>query len=149
MYEVLLQVEIHATGTLCTNRNGVPASIVQLETKVVEEDDTGNRGTGYYIRGTGYYIHKSSTVYICLRDVNVVTIRVTWKLGVSEKLEPIDIPRLIAIERYNHYMGEVDNHNDLRKTIRHWKTLFLPHGIDIAAVNVFITYNMLAHPAGF
>ena len=54
------------------------------------------------------------------------------------------------IEKYNAYMGGVDKsdqllsyHNVLRKTLRYRKTLFY-HMIDIAAVNAFILYNLIA-----
>ena len=38
-------------------------------------------------------------------------------------------------------------HNVLRKTLRYWKTLFY-HMIDIAAVNAFILYNLIATSSG-
>ena len=51
-------------------------------------------------------------------------------------------------------MGGVDKsdqylsyHNTLRRTVRYWKTLFY-HAVDIAVVNSFILYNVLAYRAG-
>lgn len=56
----------------------------------------------------------------------------------------MEIPRPIAIEKYNQFMGGVDKsdqylayHNVLQKTVRYWKTLFY-HMIDVAVVNAFV-----------
>lgn len=38
-------------------------------------------------------------------------------------------------------------HNVLRRTVEYWKTLFY-HGLDVAVVNPFIVYNLLAYQAG-
>lgn len=69
-------------------------------------------------------------------------------------VETFQILRPIIIEQYNSYMGGVDKsdqlisyHNVLRKTLRYWKTLFY-HTIDIAAVNAFILYNLIAAASG-
>ena len=115
-------------------------------------------------RGTGYYVHESTTTYVCWRDVRVVTVittaypghyehHVTQKVRKAGQIEMVDIPRPIAVEKYNRYTGGVDKsdqflsyHNVLRKTVRYWKTLFY-HMIDTAAVNAFVLYNLLAHQA--
>ena len=56
----------------------------------------------------------------------------------------MEIPRPIAIEKYNQFMCGVDKsdqylayHNVLQKTVRYWKTLFY-HMIDVAVVNAFV-----------
>ena len=70
------------------------------------------------------------------------------------RYKEIEVPRPVAIEKYNCYMGGVDKsdqyssyHNVLCKTVRHWKTLFY-HLVDIAVVNSFILYNLVAHMSG-
>ena len=59
----------------------------------------------------------------------------------SGQMEAVDVPRPIAVEKYNRYMGRVDKsdqflsyHNILRKTVHYRKTLFY-HLINVAAVN--------------
>ena len=154
LFDALLEVGIRATGTLRTNRTGVPESVVQVKQELMKTKTA---------RGTGYYVHESSTTYVCWRDVRVVTVITTAYPGhyehyvtrkvrkASGQMEAVDIPRPIAVEKYNRYMGGVDKsdqflsyHNVLRKTVRYWKTLFY-HMIDIAAVNAFVLYNLLAH----
>ena len=46
LFQALLDVEIRATRTLCTNRVGVPSSVVDVKCLLEKAD----RGTGYYIR---------------------------------------------------------------------------------------------------
>ena len=77
--------------------------------------------------------------------------KVSKKRGTIENFE---ILQPTIIEKYNAYMGGVDKsdqllsyHNVLRKTLRYWKTLFY-HMIDIAAVNAFILYNLIATSSG-
>lgn len=155
LFDAFLKVGICATETLRTNRAGVPDSVIQVKQELMKTKTA---------RGTGYYVHESSTTYICWRDVRVVTMittvypghyehYVTRKVQNAGQMEKIDIPWPIAVEKYNRYMGGVDKsdqslsyHNVLRKTVRYWKTLFY-HMIDIAAVNAFVLYNLLAHQA--
>ena len=75
-------------------------------------------------------------------------------LGADGKRTTMEIPRPIAIEKYNQFMGGVDKsdqylayHNVLWKTVRYWKTLFY-HMIDVAVVNAFVLYNHLALLSG-
>ena len=147
LFQALLDVEIRATGTLRTNRVGVPSSVVDVK-RLLEKAD----------RGTGYYIRTSSTVYVCWRDVRVVTIISTACLGHSEgtvmrrvKGGKVTVPVPLAVVKYNASMGGVDKsdqylsyHNVLRRTVRYWKTLFY-HAVDVAVVNSFILYNVLAY----
>ena len=112
-------------------------------------------------RGTGYYIRTSSTVYVCWRDVRVVTIISTACFGHSKgtvmrqvKGGKVTVPVPLAVVKYNASMGGVDKsdqylsyHNVLRRTVRYWKTLFY-HAVDVAVVNSFILYNVLAYQAG-
>ena len=65
----------------------------------------------------------------------------------------MQIARPVPVEQYK-YMGGVDKsdqylsyHNVLRKTVRYWKTLFY-HMIDVAVVNAFVLYNILALLSG-
>ena len=119
-------------------------------------------------RGTGYYIRDKETVYCLWKDTRVVSVMSTCHpghqsenlvsrncLGEDGKRTTIQIPRPIAIEKYNQFMGGVDKsdqylayHNVLRKTIRYWKTLFY-HMIDVAVVNAFVLYNHLAMLTGY
>ena len=150
--EALSEVGIRATGTLRINRRGIPDSVIELK-RMLEKDDFP-RGTGYY------YVHESS-VYVCWKDSKPITIMTTDYPGhyenlVSRRVQSgrVDIPRPIAIEKYNAFMGGVDKrdqylayHNVLHRTVRYWKTLYY-HTIDIAVVNAFILYNILAYEAG-
>ena len=61
------------------------------------------------------------------------------------------VPVPLAVVKYNTSMGGVDEiyqdlsyHNVLRHTVRYWKTLFY-HAVDVAVVNSFILYNVLAY----
>ena len=155
LFDALLNIGICATGTLRTNRIGVPASVVALKNALEQKVE----------RGTGYYVRKSSTVFICWKDVRVVTVISTAYLGHSEgtvirktrssgEVKRVDVPIPIAVAMYNKSMGGVDKsdqylayHNVLRRTVRYWKTLFY-HFVDIAVVNSFVIYNLLAHQAG-
>ena len=56
---------IGATGTLTTNRRGVPKSVVQLKNALNRSDVP---------RGTGYYIRDTDDVYVCWRDKKCVTV---------------------------------------------------------------------------
>ena len=112
-------------------------------------------------RGTGYHVRNSSTVYVCWRDVRVVTLISTPYPSHSEatvlrracesgEVKKVNVPIPIAVAKYNESRGGVDKsdqylayHNVLRRTVRYWKTLFY-HGVDIAVVNSFILYNLLA-----
>ena len=152
LFESLLGVGIRATGTLRTNRVGVPSSVVALKA-VLEKEKTD--------RGTGDYVRTSSTGYVCWKDVRVVTLISTAYLGHSEGTVSrrtsagkvaVQVPLPVVI--YNSSMGGVDKsdqyfsyHNTLRRTVRYWKTLFY-HAVDIAVVNSFILYNVLAYRAG-
>jgi len=106
-------------------------------------------------------------MYTCWRDSRTVLALSTAHPGhesevkVTRKvIEPTgtkklnEIPRPVIIEKYNKFMGGVDKsdqfiayHNVLRKTVRYWKTLFY-HLVDIATVNSFIIYNILAYDKG-
>ena len=159
LFEELLKVGIVATGTLRVYRKGIPDSVVQL--KAVLDGSAVPRGVGYYIREPN-----SAIVYVCWRDKRavlamstghpghsetVVTRRIKSKSGSSCRQE---IPCPAVIVKYNQYMGGVDlsdqflsYHNVLRRTVRFWKTLFY-HLVDVAVVNSFILYNLLAVQAG-
>ena len=160
LFTHLLEYSITATGTLRTNRRGVPGDVVVLKEALDKRSVT--RGTGYYIRDP-----ESSIVYSCWRDKRVVTVMTTAHPGHSErsverkvvdgetgKMTTLDIPRPVPVEMYNRFMGGVDKsdqflayHNVLRKTVRYWKTLFY-HIIDVCVVNSFILYNNIALLSG-
>ena len=152
LFESLLGVGIRATGTLRTSRVGVPSSVVALKAVLAKKKTD---------RGTGYYVRTSSTVYVCWKDVRVVTLISTAYLGHSEgtvsrrtSAGKVAVQVPLPVVRYNSSMGGVDKsdqylsyHNTLRHTARYWQTLFY-HAVDIAVVNSFILYNVLAYRAG-
>ena len=158
LFQALLALEIRATGTLRTNRIGVPSAVVAVKRALEKKE--AKRGNGYYVRDSS-----TNIVYVCWRDVKVVTVLSTAYPGHSEatvtrrarlcgKMEKIDVPIPVAVQKYNISMGGVDlsdqylaYHNVLRRTVRYWKTLFY-HGLDIGVVNSFILYNLLAYQAG-
>ena len=55
LFDALLEVGIHVTGTLCTNHTGVPESVVQVKQELMKTKTAC---------GTGYYVHESSTTYV-------------------------------------------------------------------------------------
>ena len=155
LFEALLALEIRATGTLRTNRIGVPSAVVAVQRALEKKE--AKRGNGYYVRDSS-----TNIVYVCWRDVKVVTVlstaypghseaTVTRRARLSGKIEKRDV---VAVQKYNISMGGVDlsdqylaYHNVLRHTVLYWKTLFY-HGLDIGVVNSFILYNLLAYQAG-
>ena len=152
LFSDLLENGITATGTVKTNRMGVPSEVKLL--KEALEKTHVPRGTGYYIRPRG-----SRTVYIVWKDSKCVTVmstgypghssstvkrRVKVSTGVSHT-QDVSIP--IAVQMYNSYMGGVDKSDQyisynrvLRKTVRYWKTFFF-HLLEIVATNSCILYN--------
>ena len=154
-----MEVGIRATGTLRINRRGIPDAVVQLKTFL--EQKSFHRGSGYYHRPNNLPI-----VYVCWKDVRVVKVISTAYPGHSEhsvprkifncdtgRKEEVSIPRPIAIDKYNMFMGGVEKsdqllyHTILRKTVRYRKTL-LYHLINVAVVNSHILYNYPAVYAG-
>ena len=111
-----MDVGIRATGTLRTNRTGVPSSVVALKQALEKKTE----------RGTGYYIHDPSDniVYVCWRDVRVVTLlstaypghseaTVTRTTRVSGQAQKVTVPIPIAVAKYNISMGGVDKSDQL------------------------------------
>ena len=143
------------------NRRGIPDSVKLL--KELLDKKSNPRGTGYYIRPP-----ESQLVYVCWRDAKAVLLISTAFPGHSEstvsrkvvnpasgRCEVLDVTCPLVREKYNKYMGGVDKsdqylayHNVLRKTVRYWKTLFY-HMVDIAIVNAFIIYNLIAFESGY
>ena len=143
---------ITATGTLRTNRQGIPADVLQLK-KALNKSNV-ERGTGYYIRPP-----KSKLVYTVWKDNKAVTVmstafpghststvkrRVKDRMGFSQ-LQDVPIPQPTA--KYNAFMGGVDKSDQfisynriLRRTVRYWKTMFY-HLLEICATNASIIYN--------
>ena len=88
LFTHLLEYSITATGTLRTNRRGVPGDVVVLKEALDKRSVT--RGTGYYIRDP-----ESSIVYSCWRDKRVVTVMTTAHPGHSER----NVERKVIDER--------------------------------------------------
>ena len=135
---------IGATGTLNTNRRGVPACVKQIQQVL-------NR-TGIS-RGTGYYVREEDNVYVCWRDNKCVCVAsnsypghrdgTTSRRGKnpSGHFEMMEIPLPSPIKAYNKYMGGVDKsdqligyHRILRQTKRYWRTLLF-HLFEICVTN--------------
>ena len=56
LLQALKDKKVSATGTLCTNRRGIPRSVLQLKAALSRKDAP---------RGTGYDIGDSADVYVC------------------------------------------------------------------------------------
>ena len=138
---------ISCTGTLRTNRRGIPASVVQLKNAL-------NRSG--VPRGMGYYIRDNDDVYVCWRDNSCVCVLsneypghsdgVVKRSGRNEsgEFQSMELPLPAAIKQYNRFMGGVDMsdqlisyHRVLRQTKKYWKTLFY-HLLEICLTNAAI-----------
>ena len=115
LFEELLDVGICAMGTLRINCRGIVDSVIELK-RMLDKGDVPH--------GTGHYVHATimSTAYPGHYE-NLVSRRV--------QSGRVDIPRPIAIEKYNAFIGGVDKsdqylayHNILRRTVSYWKTLY-------------------------
>jgi hypothetical protein len=142
---------IPATGTLRTNRRGVPAIVKDM--KAALDSKRIQRGTGYYYRELD-----TPMVYVTWRDTKCVSVLTTAFPGhttstVRRRVKELgitqlkDVPIPTAISNYNKYMGGVDKsdqyisyHRILRKTPRYWKTMFY-HLLEIVVTNATIIYN--------
>lgn len=149
---------IFATGTLRTDRKGVPGRIKKLKMALNRSDVS--RGTGYYWRKKG-----SRIVYCGWRDSKCVMVMSCAHPGHAEgtvrrKVKGaggtvmLDVKIPIMIKRYNAFMGGVDKsdqlisyHHILRQTIRYWKTP-LYHLLEIMVTNAFILHNWLRMECG-
>ena len=67
--------KISATGTLCTNRRGIPSSVLEMKVALSRADVP---------RGTGYYIRDYDDVYVYWRDNDCVCIMSNEHPGHSE-----------------------------------------------------------------
>lgn len=65
LFQELQKLGIFATGTLLTNRRGVPSDVKKLKDALLQRNVP--RGTGYYIRDS-----TSNLVYVCWKDNKVV-----------------------------------------------------------------------------
>ena len=104
MFRELLSTEVYGTGTLRVNRKGIPEEVVALK-KELEK-----RGVP---REEGFYFVDSPMVYVCWRDVKVVTLMSTAYPGHSEdnvtrkardkdgKFQEVSIPRPVMVKVYN------------------------------------------------
>lgn len=150
---------IAATGTLRTNRQGIPADVLQLKNALNKSNV--KRGTGYYIRQP-----RSKLVYTVWKDKKAVTVmstafpghstgtvkrRVKDGMGFSQ-LQSVPIPQPTV--KYNAFMGGVDKSDQfisynriLRRTVRYWKTMFY-HLLEICATNSSIIYNWYRMASG-
>lgn len=159
LFEALSANGIAATGTLRTNRKGVPKKVLQLK-KALNQKKV-KRGTGHYIRPP-----RSNIVYIVWKDNSSVTVMSTAYPGHSTStvkrkvkyangstiVEDVAVPQAIA--KYNAYMGGVDKSDQfisynriLRRTKRYWKTMFY-HLLEIITTNSSIIFNWLRMASG-
>ena len=110
----LLQHEIVSTGTLRTDRVGVPKEVTVM--KKITEKKNVPCGTGYYFRKEG-----DSITYCTWHDTKTVVLASTAYAGHSESTvkrrvkDPVtsevskkDVPCPVMLVKYNTYMGGVD-----------------------------------------
>ena len=153
LFSDLLASGISATGTLRTNRQGVPKEVRILK-QALERKQVP--------RGTGFYIHppNSKNVFVVWKDSKCVTVMSTAHPGhststikrrvkdlVSGHHQVVHVPIPSAVEYYNRFMGGVDKSDQfisynrvLRKTICYWKTMFY-HLLEIITTNSSILFN--------
>ena len=150
----LYQMGTHGTGTLKTNRTGVPDEVCELNRTLSKKP----RGSGVYVRASN-----SEAVYSVRKDTKCVTVLTSehpghsqgtvtgnWKEDGQRKKKDVPIP--LPVYNYNKYMGGVDrsdqllkNYQILRQTKKYWKTLLF-HFLDLATVNAYILFKDI-HPA--
>ena len=159
LFEALSANGIAATGTLRTNRRGVPEDVLHLE-KALNKNNV-RRGTGHYIR-----LSNSKIVYVVWKDNSSVTVMSTAYPGhstgtVQRRVKNADGFRSIqdianpqAIAKYNAYMGGVDKSDQfisynrvLRRTKQYWKTMFY-HLLEIITTNASIIHCWLRMASG-
>ena len=138
---------IGATGTLNTNRRGVPVPVKQLQQRLNKSNVD---------RGTGYYVRDNDIVYVCWKDNKCVCVASTCYPGHSSgavsrrtknpsgQFEVQDVPYPEAISKYNQFMGGVDKsdqligyHRIVRQTKKYWKTIMY-HLLEICISNAAI-----------
>ena len=152
----LKEWDIGTTGTLRTNRRGIPESVLQLHTAMTRSDVP---------RGTGYYIRVGEEVYICWKDSSCVTLSNNYPghtdgtvkrrtKNRSGEFESVEVPLPSAVNSYNTFMGGVDMsdqlisyHRIIRQTKKYWKTLFY-HLLEISVTNAALLYNWIQMVAG-
>ena len=136
-----------ATGTLNTNRRGVPVSVKQLQQLL-------NKGN--VERGTGYYVRDNDDVYVCWKDNKCVCVASNCYPGHSTEtvrrrsktpsgqFVMRDLPLPSAVSQYNKFMGGVDKsdqligyHRVVRQTKKYWKTIMY-HLLEICITNAAI-----------
>ena len=134
LLHALKEKKFSATGTLRTNRRGIPSSVLAMKVALSRADVP---------RGTGYYIRDSDDLYVCWRDNNCVCIMSNEHPGHSEGMarraaktstgayQTADVPLPATVKYYNQFMGGVDKsdqlisyHRILRQTKKYWKTIF-------------------------
>ena len=153
LFHYLLTIGVTATGTVRSNRRGVPQAVAQV--KSILQHRSTPRGKGYYIRERG-----SPIVYTCWNDNQTIcsmstthpghsvgTVERKCKNHSTSSFEVKQVPISIMIAQYNRYMGGVDKsdqllqyHSSLRCATRYWKTLFY-HMLDVGITNAFVLYN--------
>jgi hypothetical protein len=151
LFSALLEDGITATGTLKSNRQGVPPEVISMKDALSKSSIP--RGTGYYVRPPS-----SDIVYVAWKDSNSVVVLSTASPGHSNSTirrrvktnrgtEIQDVPIPIALANYNRFMGGVDKSDQfisynriLRRTKRYWLTMFY-HMLEIATTNACILNN--------
>ena len=150
LLHALKEKKFSATGTLRTNRRGIPSSVLEMKAALSRADVP---------RGTGYYIRDSDDVYVCWRDNNCVCVMSNEHPGHSEgtarraaktstgAYQTADVPLPATVKYYNQFMGGVDKsdqlisyHRILRQTKKYWKTIFY-HLLEICITNSAILHK--------
>ena len=147
LFDDLLESEITATGTLRTNRHGVPKEVRQL--KDILSKKSVPRGIRPPNSNTVFVVWKDSScvavMSTCYPGHSTSTVKRHMKESTGHHIKDVPIPSAIA--RYNKFMGGVDKSDQfisynrvLRKTKRYWKTMFY-HLLEIMATNSSILHN--------
>ena len=157
LLHALKRKHITATGTLRTNRQGIPRSVHDLKDALSRSDVP---------RGTGFYICDQDDIYVCWRDNNCVCVMSNEYPGHQDGTvqrsgknsqgvcQVVDVPLPSAIKHYNLFMGGVDKsdqlisyHCILRQTKKYWKTLFY-HLLEICITNAAVLNKWMCMESG-
>jgi hypothetical protein len=137
----LLGVGIHTTGTLMTNRKGLPVELKKIKLKKSEIKTFVNKD--------------SNTMVLSWKDKNTVTMISTLHDNTTKTTERrlkggeiTQVTKPSVIHKYNEFMGGVDladhyttTYSFARRTSKWWRKLFF-WLLDVSVVNSFILYNM-------
>ncbi|CAK9833061.1 PiggyBac transposable element-derived protein 4 [Anthophora retusa] len=137
--ERLLKLQCHLTGTIMTNRKGIPLSMKSPKLRI----------------GETVAYRKEETLLLAWRDKRVVSMLSTGgtsryqivgnRRAGNNTAQPVFKPSIIA--EYNKNMGGVDLADQytstycfLRKTLKWWRKLFF-WGLEVSIINAYVLYK--------